>query len=467
MATTVVITTVVAIGWAYTRFAKPGRAALIALDSGVTIGLVLMYIQVAAVHMDGDMSSYAPLFTMFGISLILSVRAALVPSPVVRTVSIAVVGVLCLFGFARASIQALDPSLIDGLMFIGGAFVVTTGVTSHVIYGLRREVREALRLGQYTLEEKLGEGGMGTVYKARHAMLRREAAIKLIKPELTGEGSRHTEALQRFEREADVTANLKSPHTVQLYDFGVSSEGAFYYVMELLDGIDLETAVRKYGPMEPERVVFVLRQVCDSLAEAHAAGLVHRDIKPANIFLCRHGIRHDFVKVLDFGLVGLDVRQEEVDQKLTMEGAVGGTPAYLAPEMAANAEQVDGRADVYAMGCVAYWLMTGHVPFARDTAMATILAHVNEAPAAPSSVAEMPVPEALDALVLECLAKNPDERPASAADLAHRLDAAVDGDEWDEMRAARWWEIHRPEREASSPRPGDAAKTVMKAFRSG
>jgi serine/threonine-protein kinase len=458
------VTVGVAAGWAFARFAKPNRLTLIALESGVTLGLVPVYINLATTHMSGPMAAFGPVFAMFGIIMLLSIRASLVPSPVSRTALIGILSVGGLFVIGRESIDALDPVLIDGLSFIGGAFVLTTSVTSHVIYGLRRQVREALQLGQYTLEEKLGEGGMGSVYRARHAMLRRQAAIKLIKPELSGEGSHRDRALQRFEREAQATADLKSEHTIELYDFGVSAEGEFYYVMELLDGINLEVAVKKYGPMPPGRVVFLLRQMCDSLEEAHAAGLIHRDIKPANIFLCRHGLRYDFVKVLDFGIVALGPEPEPVNQKLTAEDVVGGTPAYMAPEMATRTDAVDGRADIYAIGCVAYWLLSGHTPFERETALATILAHVEEKPMPPSQVSEIAIPEQLDALVLECLEKKPADRPASAAELSRRLANAVDADGWDQEKAARWWELHQPVREEAQPGLSPLADPSCRAF---
>jgi len=349
---------------------------------------------------------------------------------------------------AAGSVQTTEGSIIG----IGMASVITwwivivstASVASAVIYGLRREVREALRLGQYTLEEKLGEGGMGAVYRARHALLRRRAAIKLIRPDLAGEGAHRVRALERFEREADATANLKSPHTIQIYDFGVSEDGAFYYVMELLDGIDLETAVKRYGPMPAGRVGFLLGQACESLEEAHAAGLVHRDVKPANIFMCRHGLRCDFVKVLDFGLVALAPEQDQTYLKLTRDNVAIGTPGYLAPEMAQHPDTVDARADIYALGCVAYWLLSGHAPFERDTPMATILAHLEEAPAPPSRVTELEIPKALEALVLDCLEKDPKDRPASAAEVARRLEAAVTADSWGRAQAAEWWQRHAP-----------------------
>jgi serine/threonine-protein kinase len=451
-----------AVGWTVTRLARPGRLALIAIDTAATFGLVLVYAGISLSFQGWSDSSSNLIFGLFGIMMLLVVRASLVPSPVSRTVVIGVSAVV--FHLVNASlVVVIEPAVMDGLTFMGGAFVVVTGVTSHVIYGLRREVRAALQLGQYTLEEKLGEGGMGSVYRARHAMLRRHAAIKLIKPELTGEGTRREQALQRFEREAQATAELKSPHTIELYDFGVSAEGAFYYVMELLDGINLEVAVSRFGPMPPDRVVFLLRQVCDSLAEAHAAGLVHRDIKPANIFLCRHGLRFDFIKVLDFGLVALGQELEHADPKLTAEGVAAGTPAYLAPEMVASRGAVDGRTDLYALGCVAYWLLAGRPPFERETAMATILAHVNDTPLPPSSASEIAIPAALEAVVLQCLEKKPDARPSSAGQLALSLEAATASGSWDQERAAKWWESHKPVRR-EPPATGREAAKVTKAF---
>jgi len=392
-----------------------------------------------AVHVPSSWQWTATLGVAMAVPLFIGAWAVLVPmDPRIVEASASAAG----------SVQTTEASIIG----IGIASVVTwwivivstAATTSAVIYGLRREVREARRLGQYTLEEKLGEGGMGAVYRARHAMLRRHAAIKLIRPELSDLGADRARALQRFEREADATANLKSPHTIQIYDFGISAEGTFYYVMELLDGIDLDTAVRQFGPMPAGRVAFLLKQACDSLHEAHAAGLVHRDVKPANIFTCRHGLRYDFVKVLDFGLVALAPEQGRTFTKLTREEVTVGTPAYLAPEMVRHPDAVDGRADVYAIGCVAYWLLTGHVPFERETSMATILAHLEDAPSPPSSITNLDIPEALDALVLACLQKDPKNRPVSAADVSRRLESAVAPASWDQTRAARWWEAHAP-----------------------
>ncbi|MBZ0266640.1 serine/threonine protein kinase [bacterium] len=435
-----------ALAWASTRFSRVGHAGLVAIETLMTVGLTLVYVHVAAGTMDGDVAGYAAVFAMFGIMLFLSVRAAVVPSPAWRTAGIGVISVACLYVFGRSMFVSLGPQVLDGVNFIAVAIILATSVTSHVIYGLRRKVREALQLGQYTLEEKLGEGGMGAVYRARHAMLRRQAAIKLIRQD----GPSHPESLQRFEREANVTASLQSPQTVQLFDYGVSEDGAVYYVMELLEGIDLETAVARFGPMPPARVCHLLRQACASLAEAHSVGLVHRDVKPANLMLCQYGLQHDFLKVLDFGLVGLGDGAQLDDVKLTSEGLVRGTPAYLAPEMASRTHTVDGRADIYGLGCVAYQLLTGSAPFERKTAMATVLAHVNDAPQAPSAASELEIPAAMDALILACLAKDPADRPGSALELERRLAAAVDPRGWDDARAEDWWRVHRPSRQSEA-----------------
>ena len=232
-------------------------------------------------------------------------------------------------------------------------------------------------MGSYHLEDLLGKGGMGEVWKATHRFLARSAAVKLIMPSALGakDEAAAQVTLRRFEREAQTTASLRSPHTIELYDFGVSRDGTFYYVMELLDGLDLQTLVAKHGPQPPERVVFLLRQACHSLYEAHKAGLVHRDIKPANIFMCRYGTDLDFVKVLDFGIVKREQMAGKEEAQLTAVGMISGTPAYLAPEMALAEGPTDGRADLYALGCVGYWLLTGQLVFDKANAMAMVVAH--------------------------------------------------------------------------------------------
>jgi serine/threonine-protein kinase len=247
----------------------------------------------------------------------------------------------------------------------------------------------------------------------------------------------------RFEREAQATAQLQSPHTVEIYDFGTTEDGTFYYVMELLEGIDLERLVRRFGPLPPERVVHVLQHVCVSLDEAHRRGMVHRDVKPANVYLCRHALLHDFVKVLDFGLVKhRAVPATPDDLRLSQTGTIHGTPSYLAPEIARGDGAVDGRADLYALGCVAYWLLTGRLVFERDTYPAMLLAHATMQPLPPSQHATQGIPPLLDDIVLACLAKEPADRVQSAEDLRSRLAAIELTAPWTEARAAQWWSHH-------------------------
>jgi serine/threonine-protein kinase len=315
-------------------------------------------------------------------------------------------------------------------------------VISRGVYRYGKRLAKAQEVGSYKLTELLGRGGMGDVWVAEHQMLARPAAIKLIRPEALGAqeaGARVVE--ERFKREARATAALRSTHTVDLYDFGVTDDGAFYYVMEMLDGLDLATLVERYGPLPAERVVHLLRGVCHSLGEAHGQGLIHRDVKPANIFTCRLGPDTDFVKVLDFGLVKSTGEETGGATALTQEGSVAGTPAFMAPEMALGDGSVDGRADIYAVGCVAYWLLTGQPVFAADTPVATLLKHVQEEPIPPSRRTELEIPEDLDAVILACLAKDPADRPRTAEELDARL-AACSVSAWTKDRADEWWKLH-------------------------
>jgi serine/threonine-protein kinase len=299
---------------------------------------------------------------------------------------------------------------------------------SAVVTRLGQQVTKAREMGSYRLGELLGRGGMGEVYLAHHRMLARPAAIKLIRPEaLAGEnGTKAQLAATRFRREAEAAAQLKSPHTVQLYDFGTTDEGRLYLVMELLEGITLEHLVRAEGPLPAARVIRILRQVCESLEEAHDAGLVHRDIKPANIHLGRVGRQGDFVKVLDFGLVKSVGGAEGQDSLASVAGLAIGTPAYMAPEMVTGEGQLDGRTDLYSVGCVAYYLLTGELVFAGETAVQTALLHVSQPPVPPSQRTGNPIPAELERLVLACLAKEPDDRPQSASELNAAL-AAMNG----------------------------------------
>ena len=320
--------------------------------------------------------------------------------------------------------------------------VVMAYVGARVVYNLGTEVTRARELGSYRLEERLGQGGMGEVWIASHRLLARPAAIKLIRASASGNPE---DMRRRFEREAQVIAQLRSPHTVTLFDYGVADEGSCYYVMELLDGIDTDRLVKQFGPLPAERVIHILRQICHSLSEAESRSLVHRDIKPANIFLCRYGEDYDFVKVLDFGIAkAIHETPAEMQTAITMPNLIQGTPAFIAPEQALGGGDVDGRADIYSTGCVAYWLLTGALVFEADTPMKLLMAHVNAPAEPPSSRSELPIPRELDALVMSCLAKHRDHRPSSARDLLHRLDAIPLHDGWTDDRAREWWEEHLP-----------------------
>ena len=317
-------------------------------------------------------------------------------------------------------------------------------VISYVVSKLGQQVTKARELGSYQLGDLLGQGGMGKVYRATHRMLSRPAAIKLIRPEMIGDGDSAAGqlALKRFRREAEVAAGLRSPHTVELYDFGVAEDRTLYFVMELLEGMTLDTLVCEHGPVPANRAIHILRQVCASLAEAHARGLVHRDIKPTNIHIGRLGLEHDFVKVLDFGLVKSVTGPSSEGSLATEIGSTPGTPDYMAPEITVG-ESFDGRADLYAVGCVAYYLLTGHRVFEAANMFHVIARHLNDEPVRPSERAGTAIPPALERIVLACLAKRPDQRPQTAAELA-RLLAAVEVVPWDETQAAEWWQTRVP-----------------------
>jgi len=337
----------------------------------------------------------------------------------------------------------LDRPAVFGTYFLISTYLcaVSAYIGSRFVHRVGMRLKQARAVGSYELVEKIGEGGMGEVWRAKHRLLARPAAIKLIRADVLGGSlAGDAEAVRRFEREAQDTAALRSVHTIDVYDFGVTEDGDFYYVMELLDGISLERFVQTYGPMEPARLVYVLRQVCHSLAEAHGRGLVHRDIKPANILLCQLGPDDDFVKVLDFGLVK-HASAAATRTKLTVAGNAAGTPAYMAPEVALGSPDIDGRADIYSLGCVAYFLLTGQIVFTADSAIAIAIAHVNDQPVPPSARSSLTIPRRLDALILQCLAKNPAERPASAADLASQLAESV-AEAWTADAAHAWWDQH-------------------------
>jgi serine/threonine-protein kinase len=372
----------------------------------------------------------------------------IVPSPPGRTLVATLLTALADPLALWAAVQAGAPRPAGHLaeMFLPTAMACFLApLSARIVYGLTVEVKRAREMGSYRLVEKLGQGGMGEVWRAEHRMLARGAAIKLIRPSALGAGGSHAhEMVKRFEREAQATAALRSPHTIEVYDYGVADDGTFHYVMELLDGFSFQTLVERFGVLPPERAVSLLRQACHSLAEAHAAGLVHRDVKPANLFVCRLGLDVDFVKVLDFGLVKLSGPRAPGDEALTAQGAFNGTPGFMPPEVALGTDPVDGRADIYALGCVAYWLLTGQRVFEGTNAMQMVIDHVRTPPVPPSRRGAQPIPEALEDIVMRCLQKDPGARPASAAALSRELFALDLEARWTEARGREWWQTHTP-----------------------
>ncbi len=314
---------------------------------------------------------------------------------------------------------------------------------------LRRQMDEARQLGRYRIESRIGRGGMGTVYRARHALLRRPTAVKVLNTDRSGK-----EGVARFEREVQITSSLRHPNTIEIYDYGYTPDGTFYYAMEYLQGIDIGDCVQNGGPQPEARVLHVMRQACGSIAEAHAAGLIHRDIKPANIMLCERGGLLDFVKVLDFGLVRQ--QQQAQDAALTDVHSLTGTPLYMPPEVVRNPEALDARGDVYQLGLVAYYLLTGSHLFTADNPMDVMLKHVSEAPVPPSQVLGQPVSDDLEQLILRCLAKDPAERPADAGLLLECFERCSVKGTWGQAEARAWWtawnasEHAEPTREPSS-----------------
>ena len=378
------------------------------------------------------------------IGAVVLMSAAIVPSTSARTMLAGVLAVSMnpiAMWIARARGFWNFHSTTDALLMHYPDYLLlgVAVVIAHVVTGLGQQVAKAREMGSYQLGELLGRGGMGEVYRATHRMLARPAAIKLIRPEVVGgnDPAAAQLAVTRFRREAQTAASLRSPHTVELYDFGVTDDQTLYFVMELLEGLNLESLVRGHGAQPAGRVVHILRQVCASLDEAHVRGLVHRDIKPANIHVGRVGLVHDFVKVLDFGLVK-PITDGDIDHSLaTQGGMVIGTPGYMAPEIALSAT-VDGRADLYSVGCVAYYLLTGRQVFEGETMMQVFAQHLQATPVPPSQRGSSAVPPQLEHVVLSCLAKRPEDRPQSAAELDRQL-AVIDVDPWTDVHARQWW----------------------------
>lgn len=380
----------------------------------------------------------------------LFVYAVFIPSPARYP---AILGVLAVAGFllsatltyalvpeagpywAELGDGALREHLIEGTFGIAIlAFVAHVG--SRTLYSLRQTAHQAKRLGNYYVEEELGAGGMGQVFKAKHALIRRPTAVKVMQP--TGEGQQA--ALLRFEREVQLSATLTHPNTITIYDFGRTPDNRFYYAMEYLEGLDLQELVERYGPIPPARAVFILAQACSALGEAHSRGIIHRDIKPSNIFLTQRGGLYDFVKVLDYGLAK-DVSAEQ-GKTLTQTGVAVGTPRYISPEAVKGVDDMDARSDIYCLGAVSYWMLTGKPPFDASSSVELLVDHLKAMPQPPSQVCELPIPAELDGIIMRCLAKDRQDRFPSTAALASVLMQVQLEGEWTFEKAHEWWTLH-------------------------
>jgi eukaryotic-like serine/threonine-protein kinase len=407
--------------------------ALALLELAGTVGICWSFVWMGH-HSVQPYGGYAGLLAVTYVNI---TRAMIVPSHPLKSLLLGVAS-FGVFIVSRATLP-VPPELVrlggshargllEAILWASAGSAVAT-VASKVIYGLQAKAREARQLGQYTLEEKIGEGGMGEVYRAHHAMLRRPTAVKL----LVGDDSEGQ--LRRFEKEVQLTARLTHPNTISIYDYGRTPDGTFYYAMELLDGLTLQELIDRHGPQPAGRVIRILQQVCGSLTEAHGIGLIHRDIKPANIHLCRRGEIADFVKVLDFGLV----REIKDDGSVTQSSVntVVGTPMFISPEAISSPDRMDGRADIYGLGCLAYFLLTGAPPFDGESVV-ELCAHHLHTPAPPPSE-RLAVPDDLERLVLSCLAKDPARRPQTTRALTSELGRCRDAQRWSEGDAEDWW----------------------------
>jgi serine/threonine-protein kinase len=443
------------------------------LDAGATIVLSTAYGLMAVAGLDVDRLApwmnleawRATTDPLMACSYVVVVRALVVPSRPGRTVWISLLAMLPIVMIGPYVLERANGGLevrfatMDLAMWSGAAIVVSA-IASRVIYGLRAEVAKIRRLGQYTLEEKIGEGGMGIVYRASPAMLRRPTAIKLLRPDQLG-----GESLQRFEREVQLTASLTHPNTVAIFDYGRTPDGVFYYAMEYLDGISLQRLVIDHGSQQPARVIHLLVQVCGSLAEAHGVGLIHRDIKPANILLVERGGVPDVVKVVDFGLAKRIRPADTVETEfVTTTSVIQGTPLYVPPEALRSEPTLDARSDLYALGAVGYFLLTGAPVFQARTVVEVFAHHLHTVPDPPSRHAPHPVPAALDDIILRCLAKDPADRPADALTLQRELSQCPCDPPWTTEQAAAWWKAFRARRGAEAgvrtDRPAPSAVDV-------
>jgi eukaryotic-like serine/threonine-protein kinase len=456
----VLATILLAAIWWTLRHRKLRCEVLDVIDTGVVLVLSVLLNINAGLYVNRIVSIYN-LALVTG--LVAVVRAVVVPSTATRTLALGVIaGALAFSIFLLSAFHPAWPVVQRGaenwpmpyqltafVLWVGALVAVAT-VASRAIYHLRREVRAARKLGQYVLGDKLGEGGMGIVYRAQHALLRRETAIKLLPPDRVDPAT-----IRRFEREVVETARLRHPSTVAIYDYGRTPDGVFYYAMEYLDGLTLGELVEREGPLPPGRVVWLLSQVCASLDEAHSTGLVHRDIKPANVMVVGHTAAYDLAKVLDFGLVK---SQAPLDggASLTNADHVTGTPLYMAPEVITDPDSSDARSDLYAVAAVGYYLLTGHHVFEGSSPIEIYAAHLHTAPAPLHQRLGREVPEDLEAVIVRGLAKSPADRPPNAGAFRAAL-LRCDVPRWTEDDARAWWRTHGERARRREARPLDLA----------
>jgi len=445
--------------WQVCRRVVLSQTALSALDAATLVLNCAGYSLLIFAPFPSDPEGEVRMRVLLGVTNTMIARSILIPSTARRSFLLSLlasaVPTLTTFLYeVSRSPSALLARLHTAYAFLWCLCAATVAaVASRIIFGLRQEVREARQLGQYTLVEKIGEGGMGAVYRASHAMLRRPTAVKLLPLDKAGRGN-----LERFEREVQLTSRLTHPNTVSIFDYGRTADGVFYYAMEYLEGINLQELVRLDGAQTPGRVIHILRQVLGSLGEAHGVGLIHRDVKPANIILGERGGVPDVAKVVDFGLVKDVATQEAL--ALTRDHTIAGTPLYLSPEAIRAESAIDGRSDLYAVGAVAYFLLTAQPVFAGANLLEICGHHLHTAPADPSERLGRPIPEGLSAAVMTCLEKKPERRPASSRALLETLERCEGVTPWTEADARAWWREYEAKGGKSAvPAPGSASLT--------
>ncbi len=439
-------------------FGRLSSSWLLGLAMWVTVfNLVLLYAGLALLEPGRE--------PHLGTSLLLFTFAAFIPCRIAQAwlSGIAAVAVPLIYGATYALVPEVSAFWADrgGPVAQGSALAFNTAGTliiavvslavSRTLYKMRTTAMKAERLGNYIIDRELGVGGMGQVYVAHHALMRRPTAVKVIRGDQVDQHG----ALQRFEQEVQLSAGLTHPNTITIFDYGRTPDDTFYYAMEYLAGMDLQDLVERFGPLPAPRVAFILRQALGSLAEAHSRGIIHRDIKPSNIFLTQRGGLFDFVKVLDFGLAKQIVAEGAAE--LTKTGMLFGTPRYIAPETVYGTEKADHRSDLYNLGGVAYWMLTGQPPFPTENSVELIVDHVKTVPAPPSELSEVPMPPELDALVMRLLEKKPEDRFRSAGEVEAALEDVEFPDHWSQASARAWWELHAPSEElgCDCPTPED------------